>query len=246
MSLALHPTTALCQSIPPAVRSTWATVRIPSHGCSGVIIYTREGQTLILTCAHAFRGDFRRRAMKINAPALQTQTSTGTHPQLLAVSWAKDLAIVHVAYGPVPFVANIASRRPNHHEGVCVSGYSRMRLPAEARCGQVLGLERIRGSGHNFTALITSHFPIGGQSGGPLLDSTTGEVVGITHGWQQRPGQRREGVFVTVEEIQAFLRYNGLQVNQLPGRSPELIGRPPKITERREFQIPQFQPQAPT
>lgn len=246
LSLWLFTVTAMCQQIPPAARAAWATVRIPSHGCSGVIIYTRDSKTLILTCAHAFRGSAGSKALVINAPAFQGRTSTGTRPRLVGVDWVRDLALVQIDYGPVRYVANIAQRRPAYRRSVCVVGYSRMKLPAESRCGRVLGVEVMRHGGHNFSALITSHYPIGGQSGGPLIDAGTGEVVGITHGWQQRPGRRREGVFVAGEEIREFLGYNDYQVNRLPGRRPGPIGRPPQIAERREFPGPAIGEDCPT
>ena len=48
--------------------SPFACVRIPSHGCSGTVIETGPGRTLILSCAHAFQGQDAARPVKLDCP----------------------------------------------------------------------------------------------------------------------------------------------------------------------------------
>jgi hypothetical protein len=105
-----------------------AVVRMPSHGASGTVIYTRSGYSLVLTCAHAFRGRDRYKRLALDVPH-HTPGSKRVAVQLVAVDYASDLALVAIADGPLPYVCQPAG--PGANPRACLSaGYDNMRLPA--------------------------------------------------------------------------------------------------------------------
>jgi hypothetical protein len=82
-------------------------VRITSHGCSGTVIESAEGRSLILSCAHAFRGTDAQKAIVLDVPWPNDTPATPrkTKLRLRAIDAAADLTLIEVSDGPYPFVA---------------------------------------------------------------------------------------------------------------------------------------------
>ncbi len=192
---------AHCWAGDPAT-ARYAVVRIPSHGCSGTVIETGPGRSLILTCAHAFQGADARRPIQLNCPSDRPESGKPVGIRLVAVGVPDrdDLALLLLNDGPLPYCAPVAGQPRTRH---CLSvGYDEMRLPAQYRPAEIVG-----GTGQ---VTYTRERPWHGRSGGALLDGETGELVGVVSGYTGPPNHREQfpgatGVYVSLPTIRAFL-----------------------------------------
>src|SRR5262245_50633082 len=88
-----------------------AVVRITSHGCSGTVIETAADHTLILSCAHAFRGADAQKPIVLDVPWPSPQPASPRKAKLKlrALDTGMDLTLIEVSDGPYPFVAPVAA-----------------------------------------------------------------------------------------------------------------------------------------
>jgi Trypsin-like peptidase domain len=193
-----------------------AVIRIPSHGCSGTVIQTEPGRSLILSCAHAFEGRDRLRPIRLDGP---TQTRAvrrrASRVRLLTVDYQLDLSLIEIDNGPF-FCCPVApaGHRPGSRLLSC--GYDEMRWPITVRPCTYLG--------STSTLTFTRERPWHGRSGGGLLDAGAGVLIGVVMGYETS-GSRR-GLYVSHEAILTFLRSAGhsgrgppsLPVAPLPAR----------------------------
>jgi hypothetical protein len=75
-----------------------ATVRITSHGCSGCVIWTGKGRSLVLTCAHAFQGSDYRKRIAIDAPAPRAGAVVTGGIRVLRCNYDLDLVLIEMGY----------------------------------------------------------------------------------------------------------------------------------------------------
>jgi hypothetical protein len=179
-----------------------AVVRIPSHGCSGTVIQTGPGRSLVLTCAHAFRGADRAKALTLDVPTDRPQGSTRPAAmRLLAVDYDLDLTLIELAAGPLPFVAPVAPADHRLSATLVSAGYDEMRLPATVRRATPVAAAA--------TVLFTRERPWHGRSGGALLDGPY--LVGTVIGYET--GGERRGIYTSHAAVRRFL------ARTLPGAS---------------------------
>ena len=195
-----------------------AVVQIPSHGGSGVVVRTETTQerSFILTAAHLFietdsRGrslrDFRQKPIRLMVPTPKRNAPSkkvGVH--LVAIDVEKDLALLEVNLGKLPYVAPVAP--PGHSAtGKLLSvGYDEMRRPPQVRSARIVGTYG--------NTTFTDTAPWHGRSGGALIDPKTGYTIGIVSGYESlgppngppRPGR---GIYVSLGAIHQFLRNAG-------------------------------------
>lgn len=198
-----------------------AVVRITSHGGSGVVVATGEGWTVVLSASHIFQGSGARRKITIDAPAPRPGGPKSVGVQLvgLAHQGEGDLAVLQIADGPLPYVAEVAPEGIT--PGPCWSiGYDEMRGRALKRPASIVGQ-----AGPSTT--LTSERPWHGRSGGGLIDAGTGYLVGIVSAYEG-PSNRAElangyhGVYASHGAIFRFLRRTG----HIRGPSPQQFSQP--------------------
>lgn len=194
--------------VPPV---TYAVVRIKSHGASATVIYTEPGRSLLLGCAHAYRGQGAnaKMALDVQSPTTDGRPKRATI-KLLAVDHQADLSLVELGDGPLPYVAPVAPA--GHRPGRVVSaGYDDMIWPATVRTAHI--------TGSNGLVTYTRERPWHGRSGGGLLDAEKGYLIGVVSGYtgpsardkasfaEVYPGA--SGIYVSHEAVIKFLkRYN--------------------------------------
>lgn len=178
-------------------------VRIPSHGCSGTIIASRRGESMVLTCWHAFATDRERmRPIVVEVPSLSVSPVKKVGVSLVKVGNAScDLALVRIAYGPLPVIPVGAEDWSGRQAWSC--GYDEMG-PFVYRPARVL----VNGGG-----LFTVERPWHGRSGGGLVCERSGCLVGVVSGYEG-PMIRREvlsgavgtrGIYVGLDLIRPFV-----------------------------------------
>jgi hypothetical protein len=183
-----------------------AVVRIGSHGCSGTVIRTGPGKSLILTCAHAFQGPDRGKALTLDVPTDRAQGSARPAAmRLLAVDYALDLTLIELDAGPLPFVAPVAPEGHRLSAALVSAGYDEMRIPATVRRATPAAVAGM--------VLYTRERPWHGRSGGALLDGNY--LVGTVIGYET--GGERRGVYTSHAAILRFL------ARTLPGESREEV-----------------------
>lgn len=194
-----------------------AVVRIISHGCSGTVIHTAEGKTLILTCAHAFKGRDRYKKLTVDAPHPRPGAVSTGGIRVLKVDYNLDLCLLEMRTGPLPYVCPVAraGHRPRRYLSV---GYDEMRHQVTVRSATLL-----REMGKE---TWTREPPWHGRSGGALLDPDSRVLLGTVIGYQSYP--RGPGVYSSHSAILTFLGYS-----QAPRQ------RQPLVEESRE---PYFRP----
>lgn len=180
----------------PAV-TPYAVVRIPSHGASATVIHTENGRSLLLGCAHAYEGQSRsqKHALDVHRPDGQQPAKNATI-KLLAVDYQADLSLVELADGPLTYVAPVAPAGHRPSRQAVSAGFDEMKTPLTVRTATILTTER----GTTYTREIPWH----GRSGGGLLDSQTGELIGVVQGYEVTGAKR--GMYVSHEAVLAFLR----------------------------------------
>ncbi len=222
-----------------------AVVRIGSHGGSGTVIFTTAGRSLILSCAHAFQGNDRSKAIVIDVPTPTPGPAQRPGVRLLAVDYRADLSLIEMLAGPLPYVCPVAP--VNHRAGRLLSvGFDEMALPAKMRPATSLGSQG--------AITFTRERPWHGRSGGGLIDLDSGYLVGVVQGYSG-PQDRREvvsgctGMYASLTAIQSFLSKNqpGLQAQPATDNwdgsyrlLPEYVQTPgaPRVYEGRQQACP--------
>lgn len=168
---------------------TDAVVRLTSHGASGVVVYSTNRRTLILTAGHAFAGELRARPIIVDAvgPAAPGGADGRAARRVVAVDTQTDLAVVELLVGPLPHVCPVARTDPDARTSLLSVGYDAMRWPATVESASLTSITA--------DVTFTRERPRPGRSGGPLIDTTRGNVVGIVSGYETS-GMRR-GVYAS-------------------------------------------------
>jgi hypothetical protein len=216
-----------------------AVVRIPSHGLSGVVIWTEQGRTLIATAAHGFQGyeqvmgpngrPMRGRPMKdvpltIRAPIPQrgNQPNQKVGVKLLSVDHNLDLALVELNAGPLPYVCPVAPKGHRPARAVSV-GYDHGEEPMVVAPATLIGSDGQR--------TYTRENPVPGRSGGAIMDPDQNVLLGCCTGFETQ-GPRR-GIYSSLDALWSFLdHYNGRPVVS-EQREQRQQGRP-RVQEYRE------------
>jgi hypothetical protein len=209
-----------------------SSVRLISHGCSGTVIYSVSGRTLVLTCGHAFEtAADRARPIVVNMPhpapgggrrvgvrliglhfdptaqrEMDWVLKMGRQPSASLIERCqRDLALVEIAAGPMPYVTRVApaGTRP----GLCWSmGYDRMGVPPAWRLEQHMKRPTTV-TGYYKNETNTRESPVEGRSGGGLIDSQTRTLVGVVSAYQKdRAGRKIRGVYASHSEVLRCLR----------------------------------------
>ena len=107
-----------------------AVVLIPSHGGSGVVIHTQRDRTWILSAAHLFKG---KKPIRIEVPMAKVANPKKVGVFLIARDARRDLALVELRFGPLPYVAPVSERGTTLTRGqwLLSVGYDRLRKPAQ-------------------------------------------------------------------------------------------------------------------
>lgn len=204
-----------------------AVVCIRSHGCSGTVVYTAPGRTLILTCGHAFEGRDRYKRILVEAPHHAPGARVSAAPRLIAIEYNKhgngDLALVELRAGPLPYVCKVGQL--NTRPSKCLSaGYDEMRKPQTLRWATATGT---RGYW-----TYTRERPWHGRSGGALIDWQSQSLVGVVSGYSGPPTRAEtypgaNGIYVSLPAIHRFLAAYGREA--LPGGAvaPAPVRPPP-------------------
>lgn len=205
----------------------YAVVEIPSHGASGTVIQTQPGRTLILSCAHMFLDQddrpsaaMLRKPLRIVAPSPVSGGTQGVKMRVLKVDYARDLSLIEMTAGPLPYYCPVAPR--GFRAGVCWSvGFDEMKAD-HIEPSHILGpLAKVTIGGHRFChcTTLTAEPPWHGRSGGALIDQASGRLVGVVQGYTAdglppwlRGEQRKawvmrhsRGLYVDLNTIHAFL-----------------------------------------
>lgn len=164
--------------------AVFAVVQIPSHGGSGVIVWTVQGRSYVVTSAHMFPGGSPGKARVVvlaPSPGVRWERRPAS-PRVIAYSARDDLVVLRLDVGPLPYVAPLppADWQPS---GRCLSvGYDEGRRPPQVREARIARDEGAR--------ILTNARPWHGRSGGALLDADTGYLVGICSGYEGGRGPR--------------------------------------------------------
>jgi hypothetical protein len=246
LTLLTLATPALAESTavgtPPVTTAPLAVVRIPSHGCSATVVYTAQDKSYILGCGH---GETPRDRVKRHTFDMPNPNPGPRHngivTRVVAVDYERDLSLIEINVGPLPYVAPIAP--PDWKPGKLVScGYDIM------EAGSAAGNPPIRRTyGSEGTPLpklngkdrplqypvtiakvqgmqtLTHEKPWHGRSGGGLIDVDSGYLYGVCSGYG--PDQ---GIYVSLASIHKFLTMNGYE--QLLGNGNG--GQPQQIIQQ--------------
>lgn len=199
--------------------SQHAVIRITSHGASGTVVQTSQDSSYILTCAHAFRGADRTLAIRLDVPVSGLAVRPRlVRPRIVALDYRLDLALIHLAAGPLPYVCAIAPASALSVRRALSVGYDEMKLPPVVRSATVLD------SGPEL--LYTQEKPWHGRSGGALINGQ-GQLIGVVQGYEVS-GQQR-GIYASPAAIAAFLRNQTPRPQYTPpvGYNPSPLPRVP-------------------
>jgi hypothetical protein len=215
----IHAALFLVLAAPPD-----AVVQLPSHGGSGTIVWTAQGQSYVLTAGHMFDGGKRNARIQVTAPDPRPGAARPGGARLVGTDPSADLALVELHAGPLPYVCPIAPA--GHTPGRLLSvGYDEMHWPAQKRSAHVIAGSFTRtctlataGPGRQILLedpgnfLTTQELPWHGRSGGGLIDIDNGYLIGVVSGyrgtdprhWQEvKPGA--SGVYVAPGAIRRFV-----------------------------------------
>jgi hypothetical protein len=170
-------------------------VRIPSHGASATVIYTEEGRTLLLGCAHAYRGADRTKKMKIDVPVPSPGPVKNHTITLIAVDYDLDLSLVELKDGPLPYVCPVAPKGHQPSRNVLSAGYDEMKWPATQKKATIVAQAE--------STTYTREKPWHGRSGGGLIDLDGNVLIGVVQGYEVDGPQR--GMYVSHAAIVRFL-----------------------------------------
>jgi hypothetical protein len=178
--------------------STWAVVRIPSHGATATVIWTQPGKTYLLGCAHAYEGAARAKAMKLDVQTPSGGSEKRAAIRLVAVDYQADLSLVELGDGPLAYECPIVSDL-GHPARVLSSGCDKMAWPPVVQPATIVG--------HQGRTTYTRENPVPGRSGGALIDADRGVLIGVVQGYETS-GPRR-GMYVSHAAVTQFLRKQG-------------------------------------
>lgn len=183
-----------------AANEQFAVVRIPTHGASATVIDTGPNFTWLLGCGHAYQGKDRIKKMKFDIPAANPGQEKSVTSTLVNVDYEADLSLVQLNVGPLDYKAPVAWEgwhEWNHQ--ILSAGYDEMKMPATMKEAHII-TER---DGVYFTREKPWH----GRSGGALIDTDKGVLVGVVSGYEMPyESSRTRGVYVSLSAIQKFLK----------------------------------------
>lgn len=166
-----------------------AVVRIASHGASGTVIFSKEGLTKILTCAHAFPNDAE---FLIDCPWDLARRKGG---KLTKINHRLDLAVIEVAEGPWPVVCPIADKDYKPGKNIWAVGYPEMSWPQTRSATEFLSTDE--------RYYYTKRLPIPGESGGSLVDIDLGVCFAVTKARFDSP-LIKYGIYTNLKRIHEF------------------------------------------
>lgn len=172
-----------------------AVVRIRSHGCSGTVIWTGPGRSLVLSCGHAYASAAdRRKPHQVDVPTATPGAMRTGGISLVMLDLRADLALVEVLTGPLVYVTPVAPA--GHRPGRAWScGYDEMRLPCTVRVATILSSQG--------ASTWTREKPWHGRSGGGLIDPDHNMLLGTCTGYETGPGSR--GIYTSLAAVRKFL-----------------------------------------
>jgi hypothetical protein len=201
-----------------------AVIRIPSHGASATVIDTGKGYTWILGCGHAYQGADRNKPMRFDIPTAHPGPDKRLGSRLVKVDYDADLSLVLLNDGPLDFVAPVAfpGWKEWKHKILSV-GYDEMKTPPQKKVANIIS----ESDGRYYTREKPWH----GRSGGGLIDTDRGMLVGVVQGYEVPfESNQTRGMYVSLGTIQRFLR----------SMNPQ---QQPQQQLQQQFQIPeQWQP----
>jgi hypothetical protein len=221
--------TALCLGLAVAglagAEPADAVVRIPSHGGSGTVIKVGSGKSWILSCGHLFLDERTdrpdpnalARPLIVDAPSpAPTGQAARVGVRLVDVDYQADLCLIEMGT-ELAYVCPVAP--PGTHARHLLSvGFDFMKLPS------VREPTTPWGTSEGWT--WTQQRPLPGRSGGALIDTDTGSLVGVCHGYTVEPGGGR-GMYVPLATIHTFLSRQGRdRRGALPGTAGPGAGLP--------------------
>ena len=172
-----------------------AVVRISSHGISGSVIWTGQGKSYILTCAHGHESQAEKRKallVEINFPTPGPPKAVTL--RILACDHRRDLILIELGDGPLPAVVTVPNRGYTPTRRALSVGYDKMQWPA------------VQAATRLCSWTYTYERPVPGRSGGALIDEN-GYLIGTCEGYEVRPNGR--GMYVSLTDIQDFLEGQG-------------------------------------
>lgn len=195
---------------------------------TGVIVDARQGEALVLTCAHLFRdaaGRVMGKPSNVTVEVYQGGRVVERTPllQILRCNFDSDVALVSFRPTTGVTAAKIAASPTQLREGseVVSIGCDRGADPS-VRHSRVTAINRYLGAA-NVTA---TGAPVEGRSGGPLFDSM-GQVVGVCNAADHEDD---EGIYAALPAIHAELdQLNLTAIYQRGDPAPSAQGDPPAI-----------------
>lgn len=207
---------ASAQAEPPLSN---AVIRIPSHGCSGTVIETTSGRSVILSCAHAFEGADANKKIQLDGPPQPAAVKPlGSRVRLLKVDYQADLSLLEIDNGPFA-CAPVAGVSYQPSRNLVSAGYDAMKYPATIRPATLTRQDR--------ETTWTRERPWHGRSGGGLLDADQKVLIGVVSGYTG-PSDHREvhpagqGAYVSLATIHRFLKPASRSPAPLPPLSPSI------------------------
>lgn len=205
-TLAPAPSANVDAMLNATVRLTVEDATGQSYG-TGTIVDAREGEALVLTCAHLFRGPDNRPISDPAAVTVELYQSQSGRPSvvqrvrlsaILSCNFESDVALVSLKPTGQVKPARIAASANLLRQGdpVLSSGCDHGADPS-VRTGVVTAVNRYQGPA-NITA---SGAPVVGRSGGGLF-SAKGEVVGVCNA---ADNEEDEGIYAALAEVHAEL-----------------------------------------
>ena len=211
-----------------------AAVRIPSHGLSGVCIHTQPGASWIISAAHGWDDEASlRKEIKIDvlSPKGTALPKLLGKPKLLSVNHVSDLVLIYLPMGPLPYIAHVAP------PGMKLVGRSVLSVGFdEMKETPTLAMDKIKGADRDW--ITTFGHPWYGRSGGALLDTESGFLVGVTHGFfvVRGPGGQRvpgDGIYCSHVNILALCAaYKVPVAARMPQASAAPVRPCPKMCPR--------------
>ncbi len=217
---------------------------------SGTVIETGPGRTLILSAAHlwcrpARFGQVRderllRQTIHLWCPTPTPQQGRpGAGVRVIALDPPNDLALLELNDGPLPYVCPVAPAgwRPGGKWLLSV-GYDEGRKPAQQRWAHVVADDGAR--------FFTAEKPWHGRSGGALVDTQGGYLVGVVSGYEDPyESPRTRGIYVSLAAVQRFLGRRGAGTGADVSRN-RLRPAPSYAPAPAWPVIPQYAPACPT
>lgn len=202
---AAPPTSEQLALVGAAVRITVEDPAGRSFG-TGTVIDARQGEALVVTCAHLFRNeegqpntDTSRMKAEFYAPSPNgPQVTQQSGVTLLSYDFDSDVALVSVRpQAPVP-AAKVAGSTASIVVGDAISTVGcDLGANPSVRTGQLVS----HNPTHRPANIVATGAPIQGRSGGGIFNSR-GELIGVCFGSDEKAN---EGLYATLESVHAQL-----------------------------------------